>query len=255
MAESNTENAFRSAFKQPDPTPYLLKLIESNPELPTIADLVFVYMDLVAESPKQIYKYAEALASVRKSTITVAGGDRLGNPAQQNIGHAFNDVFVEFHSTDLDDVNDKSVTPSNEFLVASLISAVSMLYKFCDSPAQVGGLLRGLHFDDEKNYADDVSSREILVLGACLQLLVAGSYLYGPKGTDVGRVDVLGELERIKGAGVVKDRNGQRLLAVCDNFGSIFYTTQNYSRLRCNKLNLVSRVMSVMLGASYFHKR
>lgn len=213
---------FRDAFNQPDPTPHLLKLIEANPQLPTITLLVYVYMDLVAESPTQIYKYADALASVRKSKITVAGGDRLGNPAQENIRHAFNDVFVGFHSFDLDNVKDKSVTPSNEFLVASLISAVSMMYTFCDSPAQVGALLRGLHYDDE-NYGDDVSSREILVLGACLQLLVAGSYLYGPKGTDVGRVDVLGALERIKAADIVKDPNGQQLLQVCDfNFGYIF---------------------------------
>lgn len=210
MAESfpNAENAFR------DPTPHLLELIWANPVLPTITDLVYVYMSLVAESPAQIYKYTEALASVRKSKITVGGGDRLCNPAQQNIGHAFNDVFVGFHSFDLDDVNDKSVTPSNEFLVASLISAVSMTCTFCDSPAQVGALLRGLHYDDE-NYGDDVSSREIRVLGACIQLLVAGSYLYGPRGTDVGRVDVLGALERIKAADIVKNPNGQQLLQVC----------------------------------------
>ena len=77
MAESfpNAENALRSAFDQPDPTPHLLKLIRvrAHPGLPTITDLVFVYTDLIAESPTQIYKYAEALARVRKSTITVAG--------------------------------------------------------------------------------------------------------------------------------------------------------------------------------------
>jgi hypothetical protein len=211
----NAENAFRGAFNQPDPTPKLLELIRANPELQTITDLVLVYMELVAESPTQIYKFAESLASVRQSTITVAGYDRLGNPAQQNIGHVFNDVFVGFHSTDLNDVKDKSVTPSNEFLIASLISAISMKYRFCDSPAQVGGLTRGLQYDDE-SYGDDVSSREILVLGACLQLLVAGSYLYGPTGTDVGRVDVLGALERIKTADIVKGPNGQILLEVCD---------------------------------------
>jgi len=57
-----------------------------------------------------------------------------------------------FHSTDFDDVNEKSVVPSNEFMIASLISAVSWPYpyRFYDSPAQ-DYLLRGLHYDDD-NY-------------------------------------------------------------------------------------------------------
>ena len=84
---------FASAFNQPDPATHLL-------ELRTIVDLVFLYMDLIAESPTQIYKYAETLSSrVRELTITVAGGDRLANPAQLNIRHAFIDVFVDFHNT------------------------------------------------------------------------------------------------------------------------------------------------------------
>ena len=93
MAESfpNAENALHSAFDQPDPTPHLLKLIRvrAHPGLPTITDLVFVYTDLIAESPQatQIYKYVEALARVRKSTITVASGDHRLDNIPKSLAH------------------------------------------------------------------------------------------------------------------------------------------------------------------------
>lgn len=54
------------------------------------------------------------------------------------------------------------------------------------------------------------------VLVACLQLLMSGSYLYGPTGTELGTDDVLATLEKIRESRVVKDPKGQRLLEVCD---------------------------------------
>jgi hypothetical protein len=70
----------------------LLELIKAR--LETISDLVIVYMDLVAEFPTQINKYTRALDVLRNEKgLTVAGGDRLGNPAQQEIDHALLDVL------------------------------------------------------------------------------------------------------------------------------------------------------------------
>ena len=58
-----------------------------------------------------------------------------------------------------------------------------------------------------------VETRE--ALGACLQLLICGSYLYGSLGTEVGKVDILAALEKIKRARIVKHPNGLQLLEVC----------------------------------------
>ncbi len=55
------------------------------------------------------------------------------------------------------------------------------------------------------------------------QLLMSGSYLYGPTGTKVGIDDVLAALEKIKEKHIVKHPNGQRLLQICDYFLVIYF--------------------------------
>jgi len=171
-------------------------------------------MELVAESPTQFDKFAGALVKLQNSKrVTVAGGDRLGNPAQLEIYLALNHQLYEIHSSDLVVAKDPSVTPSNEYLVASLLYAVSMKYRLCDSSIYSAAIAHGLHCRDKKKYRDNVASRQVRVLGACLQLLMSGSYFYGPTGTEVGTDDVLAALEEAR---VVKHPNGQRLLEVCD---------------------------------------
>jgi len=218
MAESflNAEDAFRDAFNQPNPTPKLLELIKEHPQLPTIIHLVSVYLQLVAECPIQIDKFARALVDLQATNdITIAAYDACGNPAQQNILPLLNRELAGFHSGDLGAaVEDTSITPSNDYFVASLLSATSMKYRLCDSPAQVGAVMHGLRVNDRRYRDDGLSSREVFVVGACLQLLVTGSYLYGPTGTDTTKVDVLTALQDIRAEGIVKSQNGQRLLEV-----------------------------------------
>ena len=110
---------------------------------------------------------------------------------------------------------DTSVTPSNEYLIASLLSAASRKHCLGESTAQVGSVLRGLYYSDRKHGDADPATFQVLVLGACLQLLASGSYLYGPKGIHFGKIDVLSALEAAKKEGVVKHPNGQGLLEVC----------------------------------------
>jgi len=73
----------------------------------------------------------------------------------------------------------------------------------------VGAISHGLHYKDDYYFDIPVTVREVIVLGSCLQLLVAGSYLYGPGGTNVGKDTAL---EAVKADRVVKTPNGQQLL-------------------------------------------
>ena len=211
----NAEAAFRHAFNQLDPTSKLIELVRAHPQHLTILDLVSVYTELTAEHPTQVDKYARALVNLRNSNETIAACDEFGNPAQREIGAVLNRELAGLHSGDLVFAKDPLVTPSNDYLVASLLSAVSLKYGLCDSPGQVGAILQGLYFKDKQYRSNDRATYEVLVLGACLQLLVSGSYLYGPAGTDVGRVDVVKALEAIKGGGIVTNGNGVELLEVC----------------------------------------
>ena len=204
----NAERAFRDAFNHPDPVPKLLELVTAHPDYPAILDLVVVYMELVGESPTQFDKFAGALVKLQHSKgITVAGCDAFGNPEQFEIAHALYDHLLGIHSGSLVVATDPSVTPTNQYLIDSLLSAISIKYRLCNahSPAVANGLDH-----KPKRY------RQVYVLGTCLQLLMSGSYLYGPAGTEVGTDDVLATLEKIKRSRVVKDANGQRLLEVCD---------------------------------------
>jgi len=69
-----------------------------------------------------------------------------------------------------------------------------------------------LHYKNDYYFDIPATLREVIVLGSCLQLLVAGSYLYGPVGTDVGKDDISAALEAVKADRVVKTPNGQQLL-------------------------------------------
>ena len=131
-------------------------------------------MDLVHQSPTQFDKFAEILTKLRNSKEpTFAGRNVAGDLETLTIANALFDVLAEFHSSDLAGVHDMSVSSSNEYLVASLLCAVSTKYNFCYSPAQVSSTRRGLRHKD-KSFGDNVASRQILALGACLQLLYAG---------------------------------------------------------------------------------
>ncbi|KAM6496997.1 hypothetical protein JOM56_007470 [Amanita muscaria] len=101
---------------------------------------------------------------------------------------------------------------SSESLLTSSVAISSTKYRLCESPAQIGSVLCGLYYNDRKYGYADRATFEVRVLGACLQLLTSGSYLYGPEGIYAGKIDVLAALETIKKEDVVKNSNGQELL-------------------------------------------
>lgn len=146
--------------------------------------------------------------------------DNLGRLAQLDIEPILVRELADFLSGDLANDIDTSVTPSNDYLIASLLSAASRKHRLGESPAQVGSVLRGLYYSSD---GADPATFEVLVLGACLQLLASGSYLYGPKGIHFGKVDVLSALEAVKKESVVKDPNGQELLEVCKTIFFFFH--------------------------------
>ena len=202
------ESAFRDAFNQPDPAPKLLELITTHPDTSAILDLVVVYMELVGESPTQFDKFAGALVKLQNAKgITVASGDGLGNLTQLEIADALYDKLLDIHTGNLVVARDRYVTPSNQYLIDSLLSAISIKYRLCDTHSDA--ILHCLRHTPKRN-------AQVYVLGACLQLLMSGSYLYGPTGTEVGTDDVLATLEKIRESRVVKHPKGQRLLEVCD---------------------------------------
>jgi hypothetical protein len=207
-------NAIRDALNLLDPTQQLLEIIRDHPESLTIRDIVIIYFELIEQSPSQFNKLTCTLVNLKNSSeITVTTWDRFEKFVPISIALALDLELHELLGSELAGLNVGPIIPSNEHLIASLLSAVAVKHSLCLSSAFSGAVHRGLYYDSAP-YRYDVAAHQGLVLGACLQLSMNGSYFCGPNGFDAGQV--LSALERIKNVGVVKHPDGQRLLEVRD---------------------------------------
>jgi hypothetical protein len=84
-------------------------------------------------------------------------------------------------------------------------------YSLCNPDVFIDAANRGLQYEQ---FGYDAAKHEVLVLGACLQLSISGSYFRHQHDFDISQV--LHALEKIKKVGVVKHPQGQRLLEVCN---------------------------------------
>jgi len=226
---------------EPDPTSKLVELIRAHPELSTITVIAVTYIDLAQQAPSLVDKLADTLVKLKETNITVRCGGRLGDTTQ--IARALDWELDEYLGSDLAAVKDASVSPSNEHLTISLLSATTMKYSLCNPDVFIDAVNRGLHYE---RFDYDVAKHEVLVLGACIQLSISGSYLRSQHDFDAPQV--LDALEKIKNVGVVKHPQGQRLLEVRNLV--IFYLTRFkiWIRLRFNR----PRIMLPMVGKFCF---
>jgi hypothetical protein len=204
----DAEYAFRYAFSISNPTPKLLQLIRAHPNVRTITILVIIYIELVEMDPTQLDKLTGALVDLKNSNETVAGYDRVGNPIQIQIADSLRVELHDLLRSELAGPEDGAVTPCNEYLIASLLSAMATKFGLSDSPAFPYAVVCGLDYQSES----DVETREVLVLGTCLQLSISGSYLCGPNGIDSDFV--LSGLRAIRNAHIMNHPRGRRLLEV-----------------------------------------
>jgi len=93
----------------------LLELIRAHPELPTISDLIIIYLELIEKSPTQIDKLTGALVNLKNSNKnSVAGYEviqpryRSSMPSKTNSKNCFAAISP---------LEDAFVTPSNEYLI------------------------------------------------------------------------------------------------------------------------------------------
>lgn len=193
----------------------MLEISRDHPKSLTIRDIVIIYFDLSAQSPSQINKLTCTLVNLKNSSeITVLYWDRYEKFVPISIALALDLELHELLGSELAGLNVRPIIPSNEHLIASLLSAVAVKHSLSLSFAFSDAVHRGLYYYDSALYCYDVAAHQGLVLGACLQLSMNGSYFCGPNGFDAGQV--LSALERIKNVGVVKHPDGQRLLEVRD---------------------------------------
>ncbi|KAF8972517.1 hypothetical protein BDZ97DRAFT_838158 [Flammula alnicola] len=199
----NAEEIFRDALSIPDPAPTLLNLIKEHPTYPAVSDLLFYYTEVAGEQPSRANALATALITVR---------DAPDAPIIQANGLAglFSRKLADLHSRgfELDD-DAKEFGPSNAFLTTSLLSGLSFKHKLTSSSDQYGNIVDGL----DAVAGSSAYNPEVLVVGACIQLLTAGSSIIPAATSYIKSVDeVVSKLKAQKSAGTVKDQNAQKLL-------------------------------------------
>lgn len=101
---------------------------------------------------------------------------------QVSIGWALGQELVGLLDSELAYVQNDfvSVTPSNEYLIASLLSAVAIKLSLCRSNALFHAIHRGLHYNEDPYRSDsesDLAANEVAILGMCLQFCMSGSYI------------------------------------------------------------------------------
>ncbi|KAF9473537.1 hypothetical protein BDN70DRAFT_937354 [Pholiota conissans] len=198
----DSEQCFRQAFDHPDAPAKLLKLIKEYPEYMVIIDLVVTYQTIVQENPDRAEELTRTLVAVRNSPdAPIISGDTT-------LAEIFSCRLAFLHGVALIIDDEKKILgTSNEFLSGSLLSGLSFKYNLCGCSDQSGAILDGLD-------ADPISPiSEVLVAGACIQLLVAGSIIIRRSSSYFKSAKKIAtRLKAQRHSGTVKDKNAQKLL-------------------------------------------
>jgi hypothetical protein len=208
----HSEQIFRDAFSLSDPAPELLKLIMEHPTYPAVADMLFVYTCITEENPSRANVLASALVALRDSP-------NAPKIWVYSLAETIYTTLADLHPRGFElDKESRILGPTNTFLTNSLISGLSFKYNLTTSGDQYGAIVDGL---DAKGRS---STSEVLVVGACIQLLTAGSAsatkVYFPSANEVAT-----KLKAQQVAGTVRDANGAKLLEVRRD--SSFILTKN----------------------------
>jgi len=201
---------FKEALAEPDPVPFLSKLLKKHQTFPVVYELVLVYIEEVEEKPSRGHHLASSMSNFvgmydspdKPSFGTETLADVV---AGELAGHHFKSYGAE---------KIRGYSPNNTHLLDSLLSGLSLKYGLTSSPDMYSAIKHGLK---ARPHTDD--AQELLV-GTCIQLLLHGSEIITEK---VGSYrttaqQVASKLKAQKAMGTVKDPHAIELLEVYNLF-------------------------------------
>jgi len=201
MSNENVEHLLQQAFAELDPAPSLLQVIKDHPSYENIEfPLVKYYVEAVEENPSRGQALASALA--RLDTLSADINGEL-------------DRTVHF-KTDFDN-EVKDYGPKNKFLFHSLLSGLSLKHGLTQNSVMYSAIEKGLDPHGSNQPLLNSQDPEVLVVGACIQLLLHGSVITteaaGPRYKRSAEV-VAKNLKDQKVAGTVKNPHAIHVLEV-----------------------------------------
>ena len=200
-------------------------MIKADPTEAAVRELLVSYIEAVEDNPSRAHELASVLVALRDSpdAPTIQGGSSLAE--------AFHDELDSLHSEgSVFDKHNKSFGPTNTYLINSLLSGVSFKYNLSSSRMQYSNVEDGL------NVNFDLSIRQLLLIGACIQLLTNGSKIVPIGEPFIHSADeVATKLKSQRSAGKIKGLNALKLLDVCRlliqyKLNSLFLTARYLAR-------------------------
>ncbi|KAF9531787.1 hypothetical protein CPB83DRAFT_848738 [Crepidotus variabilis] len=198
----NSEQLFKQAFATADPAPALLKLLREHPIYDTVQELVIYYTEAVEEQPLRGKLLASTLARV---SVSPDAPNFETDPLASLIDRELADQhFKVIHGN----TEVKEYGPKNTYLLDSLLSGLSLKYNLTSTSDQLAAI------DDGLDTPSGSEKAELLVVGACIQLLFYGSKIvtdeagsYKKKASTVAQ-----KLKDHKVAGTVKNPHAVQVL-------------------------------------------
>lgn len=200
----NSDELFKQAFSSPEPLSPLLELLKKHPTYYSVRDLIIAYTETVAAKPLRGQILASALSQLGRSADApqITG---VADPLSALINRELADLH--FKSPELED-GPHTWGPDNQYLIESLLSALSLKLDLTSSSDMLAPLGDGLNATPSTPHAQEV------VVGACVQLLMAGSFFVSNQAGFYRTTPekVAAKLRSQKDLGTVREESGIRAL-------------------------------------------
>lgn len=218
----NSTKLFEEAFSSREPREHLMKLLAKHPTWNSVRELVIAYICEVGKNPSR----GTHLASIL-SELELGDAQQIdpGNP--EAVSTAINRELADSHFKS--DGGSHTWGPENRYLLDSYLSGLSLRHDL----TMTSDMLAAVH--DGLNVQSSCQNAQEMVVGACIQLLLAGTTFIFNAGTYQRTAEeIAAKLKKQRNSGIVQEPTGMRLLEVSSRFNScsrsvlIFSDTARY---------------------------
>lgn len=172
----------------------LIQFVNDDPNWDTVYTISDAFKRLSFEDPSKIDDYATTLASLQKSSeVPKIRYNRNGQDEVDAFRDVFSSQIYDVITAVWGDRKTTAITPTNDYLIASILSGCAIRVGLCVSSAQIGEVTQGLQFPESEYQAHYKRKHyEVNAVGACIQVLAAGKAVL-----ETGMVDESELMERI----------------------------------------------------------
>ena len=201
----------------------LIELVKESPTWETVNNIVAAYPTVARAYPTQTLKIADTLREAKKLAENLSDDliglsdpdypdDRLDLDYELQI--CVYEMLMNVLHIPTEDIPPEytQITPTNEFIIAGMISGACHRMMLCKSPEQRLPICEGLQFS---GYIKDRNEQwnELYAIHACMSLLVGGERMYSTI-THFEPGKLAPGLKRLVEKEIVRNENGKKLLQV-----------------------------------------